>query len=94
MKEGYFMKKPKLILSHTILDTFVSSSSLIEIERHKDVKTGITMFSFNIDKKPVVTCDNYLFLRSLFDVIDIEDMSDLLDTISIYQCLTKSESED
>lgn len=88
------MKKPKLILSHTILDTFVSSSSLIEIERHRDVKTGITMFSLNIDKKPVVTCDNYLFLRSLFDVIDIEDMCDLLDTISIYQCLTKSESED
>lgn len=88
------MKKPKLILSHTILDTFVSSSSLIEIERHRDVKTGITMFSLNIDKKPVVTCDNYLFLRSLFDVIDIQDMSDLLDTISIYQCLTKSESEE
>lgn len=88
------MKKPKLILSHTILDTFVSSSSLIEIERHRDVKTGITMFSLNIDNKPVVTCDNYLFLRSLFDVIDIEDMSVLLDTISIYQCLTKSESEE
>lgn len=88
------MKKRQLILSHTILDTFVSSSALIEIERHRDVKTGITMFSLNIDKKPVVTCDNYLFLRSLFDVIDIEDMSDLLDTISIYQCLTKSESEE
>ena len=88
------MIKSKLILAHTILDTFVTSSSLIEIERHKDVKTGITMFSLNIDKIPVVTCDNYLFLRSLFDVVDLDDMCYLLDTISIYQCLTKSESED
>ena len=79
------MKKRKPILSHVIIDTYVTSTSVIDIEKHTDIKTGISMFSINIDKVPVVTCDNYLFLCDLFDTFDIDEIGLILDKICIFR---------
>lgn len=88
------MKKRKPILSHVILDTYVSSFSVIDIEKHTDVRTGLSMYSLNSDKVPVITCDNYLFLHELFDTFDIDELAFILDKVCIYRTLTRSESEE
>lgn len=88
------MKKRKPILSHVILDTYVTSTSVIDIEKHTDIKSGLSMFSINNDKVPVVTCDNYLFLHDLLDTFDIDEIGLILDKICIYRTLTHSESEE
>lgn len=88
------MKKRKPILSHVILDTYVSSFSVIDIEKHTDVRTGISMFSLNSDNVPVITCDNYMFLHDLLDTFDTDEIGFILDKVCIYRTLTHSESEE
>ena len=88
------MKKRKSILSHVILDTYVSSFSVIDIEKHTDVRTGISMYSLNSDKVPVITCDNYMFLHYLLDKFDTDEIGFILDNVCIYRTLTRSESEE
>lgn len=88
------MKNRKPILLHEILDTYVSSSSVIDIEKHTDVRTGISMFTLNFDKVPVVTLDNYVFLLELFGRFDIDEISATLENSYYYRTLTHFESEE
>lgn len=88
------MKKRKPILSHDILDTYVSSSFVIDIEKHTDIKTGISLFSLNFNAVPVISCDNYLFLHELFYTFDIDDLALILDKVCNYRTFTRSESEE
>lgn len=88
------MKKRKPIISHVILDTYFSSCSVIDIEKHTDVRTGISMFTVNSDKVPVITCDNFLFLQELFVTFDIDELASILDKVCIFRTLTRSESEE
>lgn len=88
------MKKRKPILSHVILDTYVSCDSVIDIEKHTDLKSGISMYSINLDKIPVVTCDNYIFLHDLLDRVDTDEIGLILEKVCICRMLTHSESEE
>ena len=88
------MKKCNPLLSHVILDTYVSSFSVIDIEKHTDVRTGFSMYSLNSDKVPVITCDDYIFLHELLDTFDTDKIGFILDKVCIYRNLTHSESEE
>lgn len=66
------MKKRKLLVSSTILDSWVSPDYLespfsfkITLVKHTQCKTGISMFSLNLDGEPVITCDSFDFLKML-----------------------------
>lgn len=68
------MKKRKPILSHVILDTWCAPDYLeapfsfkVSLVKHTQCRTGISMYSLNIDGEPVITCDSPDFLRMLLD---------------------------
>lgn len=91
------MKKRKPLISHEVLDVCDSSDSLfsIQITKHTQIKTGISLFSLDLNNVPVVTCDSYIFLCELLDS-DFDIVLSVLKIVCGISCLTNSsfESED
>ena len=66
------MKKRKQLISSEILYTwsfpdFYPVAFPITLVKHTQCKTGISMFSLNLDGEPVVTCDSSDFFKMLVD---------------------------
>lgn len=83
--------KLKRIIKHDLLYRYLVEDSVIDIVKHVDVKTGISMYSLNLDDTPVVTCDNYKFLACICEYCDDFFLEDILSDIMIDYTLSKSE---
>lgn len=96
------MKNRKMLVSSTILDTWVPSDFSeepfcfkITLVKHTQVKTGISMFSLNLDDEPVITCDSSIFLKKLV-TMEFETVYDILCDVLAYRkgYLSSFESEE
>ena len=91
------MKKRKHLITSTVLDTWFSPdlSHRITLTKHTQIKSGISMFSLDLNGLPVVTFDHPIFLKNLVD----EDF-DLVYSVLLDVCelrngtLSFSESEE
>lgn len=83
--------KLKRIIKHDLLFRFLGDESVISIVKHVDVKTGISMYSLNLDDTPVVTCDNYKFLANICEYCEPSVIEDILSDILIDYTLSKCE---
>lgn len=63
------MKKRKLLVKSTELSSWCPDGCVdtVSLMKHTQCKTGISMFSLNLDGEPVVTCDSPDFLKMLVD---------------------------
>lgn len=84
------MRKKKLLLSHETLYIDDNGLSTVSISRHRHVKTGVSMFSLDLDNVPVVTCDNYFFLREILNYLP-DFVRNLLSDCSQTQTFSKSD---
>ena len=83
--------KLKRIIKNDLLHRFLAEEFAIDIVKHVDVKSGISMYSLNLDGTPVVTCDNYRFLVRICEYCDLSVIEDILSDIIIDYTLSKSE---
>lgn len=62
-------KKRKSLISSWVLKTCLSSDSRfkVQVTKHTQCKTGISMYSLDLNGLPVVTCDSFIFLCELLD---------------------------
>lgn len=83
------MKKRKLLISHDVLKVFDSSDSLfsVQLTRHTQTKTGMTLYSLDLNNVPVVTCDSYIFLCELLDS-DFDVVLSVLKIVCGISCLS------
>lgn len=88
------MKKRNPFISHDVLKVCDSSDSLfsIQLTRHTVAKTGMTLYSLDLNNVPVVTCDSYIFLCELLDS-DFDVVLSVLKIVSGISCLTNSSFE-
>lgn len=88
------MKKRKQLISSEVLKVCDSSDSLfsIQVTKHTQTKTGLSMFSLDLNNVPVVTCDSYIFLCELLDS-DFDVVLSVLKIVCGLRCLTKSSFE-
>lgn len=88
------MKKRKHLFSSEVLKVCDSSDLLfsIQLTKHTQLKTGISMFSLDLNNVPVVTCDSYFFLCELLDS-DFDVVLSALKIVSGISCLTNSSFE-
>lgn len=87
-------KKKKLLLKHEVIFWSPSNFGEITITKHSDLKTGVTMYTLDLDDVPCITCDNLFFLTDvvIFDSEFIgERLSIILDSRST---MSFSESEE
>lgn len=63
------MKKRKLLVKSTELSTWYSDDfgNSVSLMKHTQMKTGISMYSLDLDGEPVITCDSFVFLCELMD---------------------------
>lgn len=91
------MKKRKHFITSTVLDTWVSPDSFLTVTltKHTQIKSGISMFSLDLNGEPVVTCDSPIFLKNLVDE-DFELASSVLLDVFEFRngTLSFSESEE
>lgn len=88
------MKKRNLLISHEVLKVCDSSDSLfsIQVTKHTQTKTGISLFSLDLNNVPVVSCDSYIFLCELLDS-DFDVVLSVLKIVCGIRCLTNSSFE-
>lgn len=88
------MKKRNPLISHEVLRVCDSSDSLfsIQVTKHTQTKTGISLFSLDLNNVPVVTCDSYIFLCELLDS-DFDVVLSVLKIVCGLRCLTNSPFE-
>lgn len=88
------MKKRNPLITHEVLKVCDSSDSLfsIQVTKHTQTKTGISLFSLDLDNVPVVTCDSYIFLCELLDS-DFDVVLSVLKIVCGIRCLTNSSFE-
>lgn len=88
------MKKRNPLISHEVLKVCDSSDSLfsIQVTKHTQTKTGISLFSLDLNNVPVVTCDSYIFLCELLDS-DFDVVLSVLKIVCGIRCLTNSSFE-
>ena len=58
-------RKPKLLLSHDEIVTYVTNLGNLSIIKHTQCKTGISLYSLNFNGTPLVTFDNLIFMQCL-----------------------------
>ena len=88
------MKKRNPLISHDVLKVCDSSDSLfsIQVTKHTQTKTGISLFSLDLNNVPVVTCDSYIFLCELLD-FDFDVVLSVLKIVCGIRFLTNSSFE-
>lgn len=88
------MKKRKLLISSSVLKACDSSDSIfrIEVTKHTQCKTGISLYSLDLNGVPVVTCDSYNFLAELLDT-DFDFVLQVLKNVYNVRCFISSYSE-
>lgn len=88
------MKKRKQLISSVVLKTCLSDDFRykIQVVKHTQMKTGISMYSLNLNDLPVVTCDSFVFLCELLDT-DFDVVFSVLKIILDLNGFTLSDSE-
>ena len=81
------MKKRKLLVKSLIISTWTSDdfANDITLVKHTQMKTGISMYSLDLNGEPVITCDSFFFLNELVN----RDFDQLLDILEIVLDLRK-----
>lgn len=91
------MKKRKLLVKSTELSTWYSNNGvdIVSLMKHTQMKTGISMYSLDLNGEPVISCDSFVFLRELM-YRDLELVIYILkDVLDLRNCtLSNFESEE
>lgn len=88
--------KKKMLLSHSVIESWGDDVDSIELVKHTQLKTGFSMYSFDLNGEPVITCDSFVFLRELMDRCDFHLILELLSYILVLRDYTylNNESEE
>ena len=83
------MKKRKQLISSERLKTWYSPDYApymytITLTKHTQCRTGISMYTLDLDGEPVVSCDSFDFLCSLVDK-DFHFMTAVLSEILMFR---------
>lgn len=93
------MKKCKPILKHDVIKTWGIFESYLHVDcvvnlvEHTDCRTGVKMYSLDIDDYPVVTSDSKVFLEKVVD-FDPNGIFDILFYVRCRRGYLKIESEE
>lgn len=93
------MKKKKFIIKHEVINTWGIIDSELHVDcdvnlvEHTDCRTGVKMYSLDIDDCPVVTSDSKDFLEKVFD-FDPNGIFDILFYVRYRRGYLKIESEE
>lgn len=86
------MKKKNMQLIHESVYSLDVNDSVIEIVRHTHFKSGVAMYSLDLNGVPLVTCDNYIFLKEVVDFCPCAILDTLIN-VSHIRGVTISKSE-
>lgn len=75
--------KKKMLLSHSVIESWGDDVDSIELVKHTQLKTGFSMYSFDLNGEPVITCDSFVFLRELMNLCDFSFILDILSYILV-----------
>ena len=90
-------RKRKLLLTHSQVEKFITSDGILTVTAHRDCRTGLSLYSVDLDGVPVITCDNkYLLCVLCQDHGEwlVEELADILMYRDIEQTFSHSESEE
>lgn len=92
------MKKRKLLVKSTELSSWCPGdcADIVSLTKHTQMKTGISMYSLDLNGEPVITCDSFVFLCELMNCCDFYLLLDILSYILVLRDrnLSNSESEE
>lgn len=66
------MKKRKLLVKSSELSSWCPDGcvDIVSLMKHTQLKTGISMYSLDVNGVPVITCNSFVFLRELMNCCD------------------------